>query len=225
MERIQRTVIPPRLGMPLFIALLSGISTNLTAANDKQIFKQISTNGSVEFSDQEAHNSTPVIPTAINIMASPPPPVAATAADSQLNGDDKQNPGTAQAKSDDALTLSKPTIATTYKAPPVAKVGDITRVDIIAPSQSQTHFEHQKSLKVHYYTLPAKKLADDQSARIRLNNNFVAHSKLNQISLPMPKTGMHQLQVEIVDDKGKVLAQSTLIEVLVEKLVVPLTIR
>lgn len=157
------------------------------SAEETLIYKSVTEDGSVEFSDQPAPDAVITTPSPVNIV--PATVSNEPSIDSEQAGED--------AASDELVDT---------------ELTSITRVSITSPADQETLIGLKEPVLVIIDTAPATDIPEGLKAEVMLDGTPVMTGASVELLIPALERGAHQIQVRIVDDEGLVVAESALRE-------------
>ncbi len=162
----------------------------LADARETLIYKSIAEDGTTVFTDQPAPDATVITPAPLNVMDS---------LDAQPAGANSTVPATP------LPALEKPPATT------------IDSIVIQHPRDDQTFIDPEAQILVAFSTAPASALPTGMSANVRLDGVLVVTGSNYQMPVDVPERGTHQLQVQLVDQAGSIIAESEVIDIHVKQ--------
>jgi hypothetical protein len=183
-KTIRRQVQNLAFAASLISMTLLAVVTGLVSAEQTLIYKSIAEDGSTVFTDQPAPEATIINPSPLNVMDELPAQPAAT----------QPATTTAPASDDQPTTI-------------------IDSVIIEHPTNQQTLIDPKEQIWVEFTTSPASSLPVGMTANVRLDNTLVVTGSSYRMPVDVPERGTHQLQVQLVDRAGSIVAESDVIEI------------
>ncbi|ASJ71072.1 hypothetical protein [Granulosicoccus antarcticus] len=93
----------------------------------------------------------------------------------------------------------------------------IENVVIDQPTHQQTFNDPKDPIWVQFNTSPAKSLPTGITANIRVDGILVVTGNRHRMPIDAPIRGAHQIQVQLVDESGSIIAESELVEIFVKQ--------
>lgn len=180
-------------------ALASALTIESANAAEAVIYKTIAADGTVVFTDQKEPDATVVKPSPLNIIKAP---------DSSSRANKTVN------------TAAGTRPAATGVEPVDPAPVTITEVQLITPINDQTLIDPQLPFVVQIETRPATTIPEQLVAQLILDGKVVASAQNTQLPLNSLERGTHSLQVQIIDDQGRIKAESGSVEIHVRKTLV-----
>ena len=162
----------------------------LADARETLIYKSIAEDGSTVFTDQPAPDATVITPTPLNVMDSP------------------------AARPAGANSTVPATPLPTLEQPPTTTIDSVV---IKHPLDDQTFIDPDAQILVEFSTTPASTLPTGMSANVRLDDVLVVTGSSYQMPVDVPERGTHQLQVQLVNQAGSIIAESEIIYIHVKQ--------
>jgi len=108
-----------------------------------------------------------------------------------------------------------PATSSTSKAPTPSESSapTIDSVTIISPAHEQTFIDPQSALSVEFSVSPADTLPVGLTAQVLLDGTVRTSGSNHRLPIDIPERGTHTVQIQIVDSRGDVLAESELIDI------------
>lgn len=204
-----------KFGQVAAIFLAQLLVTASSQADDK-IYKSLDAEGNAVFTDQPAEDSVIITPPPLNIADSPTADNSSKAASAQLNQADEPLDGkstfagfnyatgaagsTAAGK---AASNSSVDESTTASAKPA-----ISEISIAAPLSEETMTDAPSPFWVELHSKPVSIKDSGLIAEVWLDDKLAVRGKKPILPVEMPDRGTHQLQVRLVDRKGRTVIES-----------------
>jgi hypothetical protein len=196
-----------------FLAQLLAIANS--QADDK-IYKSLDAEGNAVFTDQPADDSVIITPAPLNIADAPTADTSSKAASEQVNlADEPQNGKSTVAGTNAATGAAGSTAA--GKATSTASMGDptaaaakpvISEISIAAPLSEETMTDAPSPFWVELHSEPVSIKDSGLIAEVWLDDTLAVRGKKPILPVEMPDRGTHQLQVRLVDQKGRTVIES-----------------
>lgn len=108
---------------------------------------------------------------------------------------------------------ANPTVQTSEEPPPIL----IDQIIIDHPTDQQTFNDPEGPIWVEFKTSPAESLPTELSANVRVDGVLVVTGNRQRMPIDVPPRGAHQVQVQLVDQSGTIIAESDLVEIFIKQ--------
>lgn len=163
------------------VAVLVTLLASPTAIAAESIYKTISEDGSVVFTDTPKGSSAVIAPTELNVVDTPTSSFQSTASDS--NQELEEEAAEPQPLSVDA-------------------------VKITSPAHEQTIINPRGSILVGIETGPENGMPEGHTSEIKMDGQVVSKSEGTLLAIPSPDRGKHIIQAVVLNADGVVQATS-----------------
>jgi len=198
---------PFRWAVVIFMAQLLATADSLAA--DK-IYKSTDAEGNAVFTDQPAEDAVIITPSPLNIVESPATDDASKAASARLDLADEALSGKGSVAGTVTPTAAKGTTANSGMGEPMAAAAKpvISEISIAAPLSEETMTDAPSPFWVELHSEPVSIKDSGLIAEVWLDDTLAVRGKKPILPVEMPDRGTHQLQVRLVDQKGRTVIES-----------------